>query len=67
MSTVECCLECAFFAWDRRREQFICIKTLRPRVVSPSHPACANAYPHTHRKSRDRSLAYQLDLFTERR
>ena len=36
-------------------------------VVSPSRPACADARPHTYRKSRDRSLAYQLDMFTERR
>ena len=64
---VTCCLECAFMAWDRRRERFICIRTPPYHIVSPSAAACNHAKRKAYRRPRERSLAYQPELFAERR
>ena len=67
MVTIECCLGCAFMAWDRRRERFICIRIPPYHIVSPSAAACNHAKRKTYRRRKERSLPYQMELFTERR
>ncbi|MBM3150033.1 MAG: hypothetical protein FJZ88_08450 [Chloroflexi bacterium] len=63
---VERCVDCAFMAWDQKREKFFCGRTLEYKAVMPQQSACEHGVEKVYRKRRQYQTAYQLCLIEER-